>query len=166
LTEVTGYNHAAYSRLLDGSNEMIDIYEMRNGERNRLGRSFIELSKVRLTGEDKARLVVLLDREYVNPQYQNFGNRFSSEMMLHMLDRLSAAAELSLVFDSSRFTAGPDVQEVLQARGYQLRHVSGDYFVNESNVKLAKYYDSLDGLNSVAQPSWKSFESFYIIEKI
>jgi len=165
LTEVTGYNHAAYSRLLDGSNEMIDIYEMRNGERNRLGRSFIELSKVRLTGEDKARLVVLLDREYVNPQYQNFGNRFSSEMMLHMLDRLSAA-ELSLVFDSSRFTAGPDVQEVLQARGYQLRQVSGDYFVNESNVKLVKYYDSLDGLNNVAQPSWKSFESFYIIEKI
>lgn len=166
LTEQTGYNHAAYSRLLDGSNEMIDIYEMRNNERNRLARSFIELSKVRLDGNEQFKLAVLMDREYVNPQYQNFGNRFSSEMMLHMLDRLSAAPELSLIFDSNRFTASSLVQEALQARGYQLRQVSGEYFVNESNVKLAKYYDSLEGINSVAQPSWKSFGGFYIIEKI
>jgi hypothetical protein len=145
---------------------MIDIYEMRNGERNRLARSFIELSRIRLTGEEQPRLAVLIDREYVNPQYQNFGYRFSSEMMLHMLDRLSAAPELSLIFDSSRFTANPDVQEVLQARGYQLRRVSGEYFVNESNVRIAKYYDSLGGVNNVAQPSWRSFGGFYIIEKI
>jgi hypothetical protein len=166
LTEVTGYNQTAYSRLLDGSNEMIDIYEMRNGERNRLGRSFIELSKVRLAGEDQARLAVLIDREYVNPQYQNFGYQFSSEMMLHMLDRLSATPELSLIFDSYRFTANPDVREALRARGYQLREVSGEYFVNESNVRLAKYYDSLGGINNVSQPSWRSFDGFYIIEKV
>lgn len=166
LTEVTGYNQAAYSRLLDGSNEMIDIYEMRNGEKNRLARSFVELSRVRLTGEEQPKLAVLIDREYVNPQYQNFGNQFSSEMMLHMLDRLSAAPELSLVFDSGRFTANPDVQKVIQARGYQLRQVSGEYFVNESNVKLAKYYDSLGGISDVSQSSWRSFSSFYIIEKI
>lgn len=166
LTEATDYNHAAYSRLLDGSNEMIDIFEMRNGERNRLARSFVELSKVRLTGEDQSRLVILIDREYVNPQYQNFGNQFSSEMMLHMLDRLSTVPELSLIFDSNRFTANPDVQDVLRARGYQLKQVSGDYFINESNVKLAKYYDSLGGVNNVAQSFWKPFSEFFIIEKV
>ncbi|MBI2338403.1 hypothetical protein HYU95_04435 [Candidatus Daviesbacteria bacterium] len=48
----------------------------------------------------------------------------------------------------------------------QLRQVSGGYFVNESNVKLAKYYDSLGGENNVAQPSWRSFGGFFIIEKI
>ncbi len=166
LTEVTGYNHAAYSRLLDGSNEMIDIYEMRNGERNRLARSFVELSKIRLTGEEQSKLIVLIDRVYVNPQYQNFGYQFSSEMMLHMLDRLSVAPDLSLLFDSNRFTTNPNFQEVLQARGYRLKQISGEYFVNESNVKLAKYYDSLGGINKVAQPSWRSFRDFYIIEKI
>lgn len=166
LTEATGFNHAAYSRLLDGSNEMIDIYEMRNGERNRLARSFVELSRIKLTGEDQSRLVVLIDREYVNPQYQNFSNQFSSEMMLHMLDRLSTAPELSLIFDSNRFTANPDVQDVLKARGYQLKQVSGDYFINESNVRLAKYYDSLGGPINVAQSSWKPFSEFFIIEKV
>lgn len=166
LTELTGYNHAAYSRLLDGSNEMIDIYEMRNGERNRLARSFIELSKVRLTGEKQSRLAVLIDREYVNPQYQNFGYQFSTEMMLHILDRISEAPKLSLIFDSNRFTANPDVQEVLQARGYRLREISGEYFINESNVKLAKYYDSLGGLNDVSKSSYKQFNNFYLVEKL
>ncbi|HPA25439.1 MAG TPA: hypothetical protein PLK76_01625 [bacterium] len=166
LTEVTGLNHAAYSRLLDGSNEMIDIYEMRNGEKNRLSRSFIELSKVKLTGEDQARLAVLIDRQYVNPQYQNFTYQFSNEMMLHMLDRLSADPELSLVFDSNRFAVNSDVQEVLRARGYKLRKISEEYFVNESNVRLTKYYDSFGGLNNVAQPAWEFFDGFCIIEKI
>ncbi len=166
LTEVTGYNHAAYSRLLDGSNEMIDIYEMRNGERIRLARSFIELSRARLTGEKQPRLVVLIDREYVNPQYQNFGYQFSSEMVLHMLERISSAPELSLIFDGNRFTASPEVKEILQTKGYRLREISGEYFINESNVRLAKYYDSLGGVNNVAQPSYTPFSNFYLIEKL
>lgn len=145
---------------------MIDIFEIRNGERNRLGGSFIELSKIRLTGEDQARLAVLIDREYVNPQYQNFSYHFSNEMILHMLDRISEAPELSLMFDSNRFTANANVQKVLKARGYRLKEISGEYFINESNVKLAKYYDSLGGVNNVAKPSWRSFERFYIIEKV
>jgi len=166
LTEVTGYNQAAYSRVLDANNEMIDIYEMRNGERNRLARSFVELSKIRLTGEKRPNLAVLIDREYVNPQYQNFSYQFSSEIMLHMLDRISKAPELSLFFDSNRFGANPEVSEVLGSRGYRLRQVSGEYFVNESNVKLQKYYDSMGGLVNVTQPSYKQFNNFYLIEKI
>lgn len=166
LTEVTGYNQAAYSRLVDGSNEMIDVYELRNGEKNRLARSFIELSKVNITGEEQPRLTILIDREYVNPQYQNFSLQFSTEMVAHMIDRIGGAPEVSLLFDSDRIAPTEQIAELLRQRGYQMRQVSGEYFINESNVKLAKYYDSLGGVTNVAQPSSRNFRNFYIIERV
>lgn len=165
LTEVTGYNHAAYSRLLDGSNEMIDIYELRNGEKNRLARSFIELSRVNIAGENQPRLAILIDREYVNPQYQNFSLQFSKEMITHMLDRINVVPEVSLLFDSYRIGATPEVEEILKARGYQMRQVSGEYLINESNVKLQKYYDSMGGAIDVSRPYYRPFGGFYIVEK-
>ncbi|MBU0978848.1 hypothetical protein KKF92_03425 [Patescibacteria group bacterium] len=165
LTEPTGHNHAAYSRLLDGSNEMIDIFEIRHGERNRLARSFVELSQVRLSGDNQPRLAILIDREYVNPQYQNFSEHFSSEMILHMVDRILNTPELSIIFNTHRFTARADVLKVLESRGYHIKPISGEYFINESNLKLKKYYDSLGGSIDVAEPSWTSFDNFFIIEK-
>lgn len=166
LTEVTGYNQAAYSRLIDGSNEMIDVYELRNGEKNRLARSFIELSRINIAGEEQPRLAVLIDREYVNPQYQNFGSQFSTEMLAHMLDRISGTPEVSLLFDSYRIAPTQAIEELLRQRGYQLRQVSGEYFINESNVKLAKYYDSMGGVVNVAQSSIRQFGNYNIIERI
>ena len=165
LTEVTGYNQAAYSRLIDGSNEMIDIYELRNGEKNRLARSFIELSRVNIAGEGQPKLAILIDRVYVNPQYQNFSLHFSTEMVAHMLDRIGAVPDVSLLFDS--YTIKPTVQinEMLRQRGYRMSLVSGEYFINESNVKLDKYYDSFGGIRNVSRPSTRLFDNFYIIEK-
>lgn len=165
LTEVTGFNQAAYSRLLDVSNEMIDVYEMRGGEKNRLARSFIEFSKAKIDGEDRSKLVILIDREYVNNQYQNFGTYFSSEMIAHMLDRIEAMPEVSLIFDARMIAATAEAQILLSKRGFKLRQVSGEYFINESNVKLAKYYDSLGGALGVNQPSNRRFSNFYLIEK-
>lgn len=166
LTEVTGYNQAAYSRLLDGSNEMIDVYELRNGEKNRLARSFIELSRINIAGEEQPRLTVLIDRKYVNPQYQNFSLQFSTEMIGHMLDRIGTVPEVSLLFDSYRIAQTEQITELLRQRGYQIRQVSGKYFVNESNVKLAKYYDSMGGGVNVAQPSTRQFSNYYLVEKV
>lgn len=166
LTEVTGFNQAAYSRLVDGSNEMIDVYELRNGEKNRLARSFIELSRVNITGEEQPKLAVLIDREYVNPQYQNFSLPFSTEMVAHMIDRVNAVPEVSLLFDSYRIAPTAQIEALLRQRGYQMRQVSGKYFINESNVKLAKYYDSMGGVTNVAQPSSRQFGSYYLVEKV
>jgi len=166
LTEETGYNHAAYSRLLDGSNEMIDVYEMKDGERGRLARSFIELSRVKLAEEAQSRLAILIDREYVNPQYQNFDRYFSKEMVTHMLDRISAVPEVSLLFDAFRVESAHELEELLASRGYRIRQVSGEYFINESNVKLQKYYDSMGGLVDVTQPSSRQFDNFFLIEKV
>lgn len=165
LTEVTGFNQAAYSRLVDGSNEMIDVYELRNDEKNRLARSFIELSRVNITGEEQPRLTILIDREYVNPQYQNFSLQFFTEMIAHMLDRIGTAPEASLLFDSYRIAPTEQIAALLKQRGYQMRQVSGEYLVNESNVKLSKYYDSLGGVTNVTQPSSRDFSNFYIIER-
>lgn len=165
LTEVTGFNQAAYSRLVDGSNEMIDVYELRNGEKNRLARSFIELSRVNIAGEEQPKLAILIDREYVNPQYQNFSLPFSTEMVAHMIDRIGAVPEVSLLFDSYRIAPTAQIEELLRQRGYQMRQASGEYFVNESNVKLAKYYDSMGGVVNVAQPSARSFGNYYLVEK-
>lgn len=165
LTEITSYNQATYSRLLDGSNEMLDVFELRNGEKNRLARSFIELSRIKLKNEEQSRLAILIDREYVNPQYLNFSPQFSTEIVTHMLDRIDSTSEVSLLFEGNRMIDSSEAKELLKERGYRVRQVSGEYFVNESNVKLAKYYDSLEGLNNVTQPSWKSFSEFYMIEK-
>lgn len=166
LTEVTGYNQAAYSRLVDGSNEMIDVYELRNGEKNRLARSFIELSRVNIAGEEQPKLAILIDREYVNPQYQNFSLQFSTEMVAHMIDRIGTVPEVSLLFDSYRIAPTAQIEELLRQRGYQIRQVSGEYFINESNVKLAKYYDSMGGVVNVAQPSTRQFGNYYLVEKV
>ncbi len=92
--------------------------------------------------------------------------RFSSEMILHMLDRIGTTQNLALIFDSERFSASPEDQKALQERGYSIRQVSGEYFINESNVKLSKYYDSLGGTASVDKPHYIAFSDFYIIEKI
>jgi hypothetical protein len=168
LTEETGYNQAAYSRLLDGINEMVQIYELKNGEANLLARSFIELSKIRIDQDDDydPRLAVLIDREYINNQYKYFGSQFSDEMMLHMVDRISSSPELSLIFSGGRFSTNTRLEERLRDRGYRVREISGEYFINESNVRLVKYYDSLGGSRSVDKPYWQSFANFYILEKV
>jgi len=166
LTEPTGYNHAAYARLVDGPDQMIDVYERRNGVKYRLARSFVELSRVKITGEEQPRLTILIEREYVNRQYQDFSLQFSTEMIAHMLDRISAAPEVSLLLNSYRIPPTEQITDLLSQRGYEMRKVSGQYFINESNVRLAKYYDSLGGVIDVMQPSFRDFDDFYIIERV
>ncbi|MCJ7792819.1 MAG: hypothetical protein MUP45_02480 [Candidatus Marinimicrobia bacterium] len=166
LTESTDYNQAAYSRILDGIDEMVDIYELKEGEKRRLARSFIELSRAQLDGEDQPRLVVLFDRLYHHPQYQDFAYHFSNEMLEHMIDRMNNVPETSLLFPGSQLSPSQRMIESLKERGYQTREVSGEYFVNASNVKLEKYYDSMGGRVNVSSPSQKRFDHFVLVEKI
>ena len=166
LTEVTGYNQAAFSRILDGSNEMIDVSEIKNGHKNRVARSFIELSKIRTIQGSEPRLVVLIDRLYVNPQFSSFDKYFIPEMLNHLMTRFKDSSSISYVFKHELFPIDTKTIDFLKINGYQVKNISGEYYINESNLKLTKYYDSLNGENDVRQAHWKKFNSFYLIEKI
>jgi hypothetical protein len=64
------------------------------------------------------------------------------------------------------------VVQILQQLGYRLRTISGEYFINESNLKMEKYYDSFSGpeggLFDVSKPSYyrDKDHGFYLIEKV
>ena len=165
LTEATGYNHAAYSRLLDGFNQMINISEIKNNHKNRVARSFIELSKIKINLDSEPRLSVLIDRLYTNPQFFSFENHFSVKMIDHLIDRFINQPEISILLKQNMFTLDTNVIKYIESRGYGVKAVSGEYLINESNVKLSKYYDSFGGENDVASAHWKKFNSFYLIEK-
>lgn len=165
LTEITGFNHAAYSRILDGSNEMINVSEIKNGYKNRVARSFIELSKIKIAQDSDPQLAVLVDRLYTNSQYYSFGMNFSIKMIDHLIDRFIDQPEISILFGQDTFPLNSKAVSQIESRGYKINKVSGEYFINESNVKLSKYYDSLGGENNVVLPHWKKFNSFYLIEK-
>jgi hypothetical protein len=165
LTEATGYNHAAYSRLLDGFNQMINISEIKNNHKNRAARSFIELSKIKINLDSEPRLSVLIDRLYTNPQFFSFENHFSVKMIDHLIDRFINQPEISILLKQNMFTLDTNVIKYIESRGYCVKAVFGEYLINESNVKLSKYYDSFGGENDVASAHWKKFNSFYLIEK-
>jgi len=164
LTEVTGYNQSAYSRLLDGNDEMVDVYERVGADKRRLARTFIELTKIRENEDEAPRLAVLMDRIYVNSQYHALSDHFEAEMVAHVLDRLSEVPEAAIILPKNFILAG-NIRQLLADKGYILRNVSGQYFINESNVKLTKYYDSLGGGRDVRTSSWFNFENLLLVEK-
>lgn len=165
LTEVTGHNQAAYSRLLDGIDQMVGVSEVDGGNKRLVARTFAELSKVKLRGQDDERIVVLIDRLYVDPQRQYITNRLSDEVILHMAERLTQVPGASILLSSLRFNPDSDILKRLETLGFRARVVAGEYYINESNVKFGKYYDSLGGINMVDKPSWTGFHDFLILEK-
>ncbi|MEI6533379.1 MAG: hypothetical protein WCO06_06075 [Candidatus Roizmanbacteria bacterium] len=173
LTDITEYNQAAYSRLIDGNDEMVDVTTMINGKRLRVGRSFIELSRIKLNKEEKSRIVVLVDKAYIDPQYQRYERFLTEEIWCHMLDRMAVCSSGALLMDLSKHSLSDRFLLELNNRGYRYIYVSGSYLVNQSTVPHQKYYDSFvnfnipfSGLKDVKESNSVPFKEFVLIERI
>ncbi len=179
LSEVTGHNEAAYSRILDGINQMIQVSEVRQKKTGRtttieqgqrLARCFTELSALRLPGEQQARLAVLLDRLYINPDFGTFHWQLSHDVLAAALKRFSSHPEVTLAFTRSEFAENREkLQELAAEYGYQFREVQDvSYYVNESNLRLSggKYYDSFGGRQDTRKSHYiRSYGIMMLLEK-
>ena len=87
-------------------------------------------------------------------------------MVSHLLDRLDNAPHVSLLLRSSRFPADADAKKLLEERGYRVRRVDGDFFINQSVIPLTKYYDSMYGKTDVSHPHYVRTGGFYLVEKV
>lgn len=165
LTERTEYNQAAFSRLLDGNDEMLNSYTEIDGNKVRLARCFVELSKIEQDGIKDPKTVLLLDRLYVNPSYGNLSDQFAISMLDITLKRLEGLPEVSILLSGTAFAEAGIINKIVEAYGYRIRVITGKYFINESKIPDKKYYDSFSGLNDVSTSTFKPFESMYLIEK-
>ncbi|MFH1392063.1 MAG: hypothetical protein ABIG90_00045 [bacterium] len=179
LTEVTNFNEAAYSRILDGINELIDLWEVKTTKNSkgkatatkhqRLARCFTELAPIKI--EDKEpRLAILLDRIYTHPEYSTFQHKFAENIIKLALERFQNQKEISIFFSPSQFS---DYQELIKSLaeeyGYRFLETENiNYFVNESHLKISqgKYYDAHGGLHNTSTSYYDAMGSGYILEKI
>ena len=165
LTERTEYNQAAFSRLLDGNDEMLNSYTEIDGNKVRLARCFVELSKIEQDGIKDPKTVLLLDRLYVNPSYGNLSDQFAISMLDITLKRLEGLPEVSILLSGTAFAEAGIINKIVEAYGYRIRVITGKYFINESKIPDKKYYDSFDGLRDVSTSTYYPFASMYLIEK-
>lgn len=163
LTEVTSYNESAYSRILDGINELLDIYqvETRQGPRGveqqkrRVARCFAELSAIKRNRSQQdagPELAVLLDRLYIDPEQTGFANQICENMLKLTLQRLRKEPTIRLILSLHQFHGYREIiDRVASQFGYKVNDQSGmQYFVNRSRLAFqrGKYYDSFGGHNS------------------
>ncbi|MCL5794821.1 MAG: hypothetical protein M1338_00455, partial [Patescibacteria group bacterium] len=172
LTEQTGYNESAYSRILDGNDELIDLWEMKNisgklQKHQRLARCFSELSAIKI--KDQKKLVVMLDRIYTHPEYSTFKEKFAENIIGTALQRFEKNSDFALFFSTKYFSDYKNLIQLLaQKNGYQLNEINdAQYFVNESNLKIdkGKYYDSIQGSENTKEAHYSSITG-YLLEKI
>lgn len=167
LTELTEHNETAYSRILDGVNQLVDVWETAP-TKQRLARCFTELSSVQLP-EEKPRPVVLFDRVYTRPDYTAFNQQLTATIIKTGIQRFKEQPEISLMFGASHFEPCRDLIEAEAKRaGYRLREITGaNYLIQESRLKLprGKYYDSLGGAKDTTKSHYEPTDKFYFLER-
>jgi len=180
LTEVTGYNEAAYSRILDGINELIDVWEIKTKKgknkksfvekQQRLARCFTELTTIKVPEQENPKLAVLLDRMYISPNHTTFYAQCLENVLKVTFERFSSQPEISIILSPMQFTSYKDQIESLASKhNYSFNEISNvEYFVNESNLKISrgKYYDSHGGLHDTSKSYNDNTGAMYVLEKV